>query len=359
MQGTLIHARRWAVSAVAAFVMLWLPTIGHAQTTTLCITTGGHIVNIDGTCGRHQTQLSFLTAGVPGAAGPAGPQGPAGLQGTVGPVGPTGTAGIEGSKGQQGATGDPGLQGPMGPVGVPGPDGLIGPNGATGPTGPTGPPGLTGIQGATGVVGPTGERGETGPTGPSGPDGFNATVLTGGNLGLDVATGSGNELGEAGVLWFLGAGNGMDAVQSSEDIPLPGSWQKVGLAGSSGGGAAAGTLSNLLVRVTAPPGSTDAFVFAVCVNDVCNIPTTLTCAIAGSGTTITNGNVCSDTVDTVSINNSDQVSIQVTQVLGPVGGLPLNPSQVSWSMLYSRFANGDCGPVGSPSAVPGCPGVPF
>src|SRR5271168_2410823 len=123
MQGTLIHARRWAVSAVAAFVMLWLPTIGHAQTTTLCITTGGHIKSIGGPCGKHQVQLTFLTNGVPGVAGPAGPQGPAGIQGTNGPVGPTGTAGIEGSKGAQGLPGLGGPTGIQGPAGVPGPDG--------------------------------------------------------------------------------------------------------------------------------------------------------------------------------------------------------------------------------------------
>lgn len=358
MQGTLIQARRWAVSAVAAFVMLWLPTIGHAQTTTLCITTGGHVVNIGGPCGRHQVQLTFLTAGVPGVAGPAGPQGPAGVQGTVGPVGPTGTAGIEGSKGQQGATGDPGLQGPMGPVGVPGPDGLIGPNGATGPTGPTGPPGLTGVVGATGVVGPTGLRGEMGPTGPTGPAAFNTSVLTGGNLGDNVGTASGNRLGgSSSAVWFLGPANGMDAMQTSEDIPLSGSWAPAATAPGVPPGSAFATLSDLQVRVTAPPGSTDAFVFTVCVNhngiDNCSVLDTLTCAIAGSGTTIGTGKslippgpavggaTCEDTTDTVSISNTDQVSIQVTQVEGPVGGGLLDTADVSWSMLFSRYANGD------------------
>jgi len=42
----------------------------------------------------------------------------------------------------------------------------------------------------------------------------------------------------------------------------------------------------------------------------------------------------------MSVSNADQVSIQVTQVVGS-GIIPLNTADVSWSMLFSRYANGD------------------
>ncbi len=365
MQGTLIHARRWAVSAVAAFVMLWLPTIGHAQTTTLCITTGGHIKSIGGPCGKHQVQLTFLTNGVPGAAGPAGPQGPAGIQGTNGPVGPTGTAGIEGSKGAQGVAGLTGPTGVQGPAGVPGPDGPLGEMGPTGPNGPTGPPGLAGFYaGATGVTGPTGLQGPTGPTGPTGPNAFNTSILTGGNLGINVASAVtecidgatppclpgmrvlssiGNRLGDpdgSDDTFYLGAGNGMDLNQLSEDMPLPGSWMPA--INSSGmsvpiPGGTLGQLSQLRVHVTAPPDidGDEFLIFNVCVNDNCS--QNLSCEIIAGPTPndSAGGAQCSDTSDIVKIHNNDQVSIQVTQ------STPFNEADVSWSMLYSRYANGD------------------
>jgi hypothetical protein len=350
MQGTLIHARRWAVSAVAAFVMLWLPTIGHAQTITLCITSGGHIKNINGTCTKGQTQLSFLMNGLPGVAGPAGPQGPAGVQGTNGPAGPTGTAGIEGSKGAQGLPGLGGPTGPGGPSGVPGPDGPLGEMGPTGPDGPTGPPGLAGFfagpTGSTGLQGPTGAQG---PTGPTGPNAFNTTVLTGGNLGFDVAQAVGDHLGVSPfTTFFLGAGNGMDAQQLSEDIPLPGSFAPIATAPGVPPGSAFAQLTNLLVHVTAPPGidGDEELVFTVCVNDNCALPGTLACTISipgggsgfadsGQGTNPGNGAACTDTGDILTINNSDQVSIQVVQAS------PFMQADVSWSMLFSRYANGD------------------
>jgi hypothetical protein len=336
MYEIVIHARRWALGAVAAVLvmLLGLPAIGDAQTTTLCVNTkNGKIANIGGPCTGKQVDVTFLTGGVQGPTGAAGPSGPSGAQGIAGITGPMGA------------------MGPQGPVG---PGGFVGPVGPTGPTGPTGPPGLTGIVGATGATGPTGPTGAVGPTGATGPAAFNTTVLTGGNLGFNVATADGNRLGGAnGILWFLGAGNGMDGGclptdptcvthQISEDIPLPGSWAPAATAPGVPPGSAFAKLSNLLVRVTAPPGSVDAFVFTVCVNDNCP-SSNLTCAIAGSGTGITGGATCSDTnpLHNVSISNADQISIEVMQVVPPVGGVPVNPADVSWSMLFSRYANGD------------------
>jgi Collagen triple helix repeat (20 copies) len=317
MHEILIHARRWALGVVAVLVMVWLPTIGYAQTTTLCVNAKtGKIANIGGPCTGKQVDITFLTDGVAGPTGPAGP---------AGPTGPQGIAGVTGG------------MGPMGPQGPVGPAGLVGPVGPTGPTGPTGPPGLTGLVGATGATGPTGLTGVVGPTGATGPAAFNTSVLTGGNLGFNVASAAGNRLGGSpATVWFLGAGNGMDLQQISEDIPLPGSWQPIPPAP----GAASAMLSQLEVRVTAPPGSGNAWTFKVCVNDNCSIPGALSCFITGP--TVAGGFTCSDLSHTVSIANADQVSIQVTQVsaLPPIGS-PLNPADVSWSMLFSRYANGD------------------
>lgn len=314
MHWTLVHARRWAVSVAAAFVMLWLPTIGHAQTVTLCIKTGsGKIVSIGGPCGSGQVELDFDMNGITGPAGPTGPQGSAGVPGAIG---------FQGG------------QGPQGGAGVPGPDGDIGPNGVTGPNGPTGPPGLAGFS--AGPTGPAGVQGPTGPTGgvgPTGPNAFNTSILTGGNLGNDVAAAAGNQLGASAQTWFLGPANGMDLQQLSEDIPLPGSWSPVPPAP----GATFATLSQLRVHVTAPPGSDgDEFlVFTVCVNDVCTTPLGCTISTPTSNDSA-GGAACSDTGDTVSIANSDHVSIQVTQF-----GTPLPTADVSWSMLFRRYANGD------------------
>ena len=318
MYGTLVHARRWTLAAAAAVVvMLGLPTRGHAQTITLCINPRhGTIVSIGGPCGGGQVELDFNMDGITGPAGPTGPQGPAGVPGV---------------------TGMQGGQGPQGPVGAPGPDGNIGPTGLVGPNGPTGPPGLAGFSaGPTGPIGATGPTGPTGGTGVTGPNAFNTSILTGGNLGINVASAAGNRLGNALQTWFLGAGNGMDLQQLSEDVPLPGSWA---LGAPPTLTAAPATLSNLLVRVTVPPGGGDAYTFTVCVNDVCTQP--LMCNIAGDAATIGGGAECSDTSHTVMINNGDQVSIQVTQVQGGIGSDPLSTADVSWSMLFRRFANGD------------------
>jgi hypothetical protein len=336
MQGTLIHARRWAVSAVAAFVMLWLPTIGHAQTPptiTLCITTGGHIKNINGTCGKHQVELMFLQNGVPGVAGPTGPAGVAGPSGSIGVQGPTG---------------------PQGGQGVPGPDGPLGEMGPTGPNGPTGPPGLAGFfAGPTGPTGDTGPAGAQGPTGATGPNAFNTTLLTGGNLGFNIADAVGDHLGVSPfTTFFLGAGNGMDAQQLSEDIPLPGSFEPIPPAS----GATNAQLTNLLVRVTNAPGTDgdEALVFNVCVNDNCatgfgctiNIPSgtapMLGTPSSGQGTATGNGAACSTPAfSSLQISNGDQVSIQVVQSSPAFPDHPILQSDVSWSMLFSRYANGD------------------
>lgn len=312
MHGTLVHARRWTLGAAAAVVvMLGLASTGNAQTVTLCINMKkGTIVSIGGPCGGGQVNLTFDQNGVQGPAGPTGPQGPAGLPG---------------------ATGAPGGIGPQGAQGAPGQAGDIGPVGILGPVGPTGPPGLAGFDaGPTGPSGATGPQGATGPVGPTGPNAFNTSILTGGDLGVDVASASGTQLVKAAATWYLGPGNGMATQQLSEDVPLPGSWCPAPPAS----GATPATLSQLRVHVTAPPGDGDEFlVFNVCVNDNCSSPL-LTCTI--------------NTLDSVGgsrcfgsgiqpIANGDQVSIQVVET----GLQEFTTAEVSWSMLFRRYANGD------------------
>jgi hypothetical protein len=331
MHGTLVHARRWAVSAAAAFVMLWLPTIGHAQTITLCINVKtGKIVSIGGPCGGSQVELDFDMNGITGPAGPTGPQGSAGVPGAIG---------LQGG------------QGPQGAQGAPGPAGDIGPNGVTGPNGPTGPPGLAGFD--AGPTGPTGIQGPTGPTGavgPTGPNAFNTSILTGGDLGVDVASASGTQLIKTAATWYLGPANGMagpatgvspTVQQLSEDVPLPGSWCPAPMAP----GATNATLSQLRVHVTAPPGDGDEFlIFTVCVNDNCSLP--LTCTI-GTTPDSAGGSACSNTSVNLPIKNSDQVSIQTVET----GTQEFTTAEVSWSMLFRRYANGD----EPTNPVTGCP----
>jgi hypothetical protein len=129
----------------------------------------------------------------------------------------------------------------------------------------------------------------------------------------------------------------MDLQQLSEDVPLPGSFAPVPPAA----GATPATLSNLLVHVTVPPGNvteTSFLVFTVCVNDVCNLTPSLACTISTMTSTPNDsagGAACSSN-STIPIANSDQVSIQVTQA-----GLAIPTADVSWSMLFRRYANGD------------------
>jgi len=335
MHGTLVHARRWAVSAAAAFVMLWLPTIGHAQTVTLCIKLkGGKIVNIGGPCGKGQVELDFNMNGITGQAGPTGPQGPAGVPGVIG---------LQGGPGPQGAEGSPGQAGD------------IGPNGVTGPNGPTGPPGLAGFNagptGPSGIQGPTGVQGGVGPTGPNA---FNTSILTGGDLGVDVASASGTQLISTAATWYLGPANGMagpatgvspTVQQLSEDIPLPGSWCPA----PNAPGATDATLSQLRVHVTAPLGDGDeSLVFTVCVNDNCGLLPALTCTINAADSA--GGSACSTgPFASLPIKNSDQVSIQAVEI----GSQEFTTAEVSWSMLFRRYANGD----EPPNPVTGCPTV--
>ena len=313
MHGTLVHARRWTLGAAAAVVvMLGLATNGHAQTVTLCIKLRtGKIVSVGGPCVGGQVNLNFNQNGVDGPVGPTGPQGPAGIPGAIG---------APGGQGSQGATGSPGQAGD------------IGPNGILGPVGPTGPPGLAGFDaGPTGPSGATGPGGATGPTGATGPNAFNTSILTGGDLGLDVASASGTQLVKAAATWYLGPANGMtdSTSQLSEDVPLPGSWCPAPSSPALGA-----TLSQLRVHVTAPQGDGDEFlVFNVCVNDNCSSPL-LTCMIDAADSA--GGSACLG-AGIQPIANGDQVSIQVLET----GVQEFTTAEVSWSMLFRRYANGD------------------
>ena len=104
---------------------------------TVVVTNPGYAISVD-------TELPYVSIGVPGQQGPPGDPG---ADSTV--PGPPGTDGVDGADGTDGATG------PQGPVG---PDGPQGPTGATGSQGPAGadstvpgPPGPAGAQGAPGT----------------------------------------------------------------------------------------------------------------------------------------------------------------------------------------------------------------
>ncbi len=218
---------------------------------------------VNGRCASWEKALSWSGRGATGTTGP------------VGSTGPTGPTGPSGSRGPTGA-------GATGRAGSTGPTGATGPSGARGPTGT----GSTGAQGPTGSTGATGRTGATGATGPAG-----AGALLVGNSGGNLA----NNL-------FVAFGTLESQFDHAAQV------------------VQTGTLHDLTVVLTAPPGPGDARTFAVYVN---GIPTLLSCTLADSSTQ------CIDTVDTVSVNTFDRVAVLQTQI-GPVG-----PAVGAWSLRLS------------------------
>jgi Collagen triple helix repeat (20 copies) len=281
------------IFAVAAggILSLAIPAASQASTITLCLTRRGVIRGINIACQPPLVTLTWDSNGIQGPQGPAGPQGP------TGPVG------------DQGAQGPSGPQGPVGPAGAAGAAGAVGPTGSTGATGPTGPQGLVGD---TGLQGPIGAQGPQGLSGLNGPNGTNVQVLTGGNVGNALALDLGLQLTPDQAL-FLGPGDGAGLNNATVSVPV-----------------SAGTLSHLLVRLDLNPGtpgtnsSPGAFTISACVNSNCD--TGLSCVITDPSTS------CTDTTDTVSVNDGDLVTLYAAPV---VSQIPLNSVDIVYSLEHT------------------------
>jgi len=294
MQPFLERTMRLALGVAGCSVLL-LPQAAQASTISMCLNKRGVIQRVNVACKPKQTLISWDSGGIAGTTGLAGPQGPTG------------------AAGPQGATG---AQGPTGPAGAVGAAGSQGPAGLQGPTGPAGAVGAAGPQGPVGAQGPTGSSGATGPAGAAGANGTNTQVLTGGTLGSDSGYTLGILPGQVDTV-YLGPGNGGSVTAGVADVPLT-----------------AGTLSNLLVSVDRNSGNCTSpdcgYTFVVCVNTVCT--TSLTCQITdASVTTAPNNASCSDTTDTVPVNDGDLVSLQAEPT---VPGTTL-PADVTFSIEHT------------------------
>lgn len=190
----------------------------------------------------------------PAFNGPPGPTGPTGATGEPGPPGNPGEPGPPGSPGEPGAAGATGATGATGAAGA------TGPAGATGETGPTGPPGI-------GLVGPPGPTGPTGATGAPGAPGASreSGIYTARVYALSDFTGT--DFG--GVSSFTVATPGeQDVALLSPIFPI--------------------AASNLLVRLTVPPGSGGSRTIVVRAD---GIDTVLTCTVGGVADTCNSGSV--------------------------------------------------------------------
>ncbi len=118
--------------AVVALILTGTLTYAQLANTTInaCVSKVG-IVRIipDGSpikCLKHETLLTWNTAGPKGDKGDQGEPGPVGSKGDKGEAGESGPAGPQGEKGDTGETGPEGEQGPVGPQGEKGAQGLAG-----------------------------------------------------------------------------------------------------------------------------------------------------------------------------------------------------------------------------------------
>ena len=191
-------AWRWIVGSTAAAILFMaaIPSVGHADTLTICINGKGRIKGINVPCSG--TSLTWETVGPQGDQGPDGVTGPPGFAGAQGPAGP---AGIPGTNGTQGG---------------------VGPTGDSGPAGSPGAKGPPGIQGNPGIEGPVGDKGPTGLPGINGGSEVNKTYLTGGTLGglgrdEGVALSGTNSI--ANTVLAMGPGNG--SVNGSTSVVVP------------------------------------------------------------------------------------------------------------------------------------------
>ena len=240
-------AWRWIVGTTAAAMLFMaaLPSVGHADTLTICINGKGRIKGINVSCSG--TSLTWQTVGPQGEQGPPGVDGLPGLQGQQGPAGPPGIQGANGTQGIVGPTGDSGIAGPPGDKGPAGPQGNPG---IQGPPGPVGNQGIPGVNGGSEV---------------------NKTYLTGGTLGdlgraEGVALSGTNSL--ANEVLAMGPGNGSVVNSNSVVVPVNDS----------------GTAYNLFVSTDNHPGTAFNgtplnYFFFLCKNNftgTCNVACVIT-----------------------------------------------------------------------------------
>jgi hypothetical protein len=193
-------AWRWIVGTTAAAILLLaaLPSVGRAETVTICINSKGRIKGINVSCPG--TSLTWETVGPKGDTGPDGVTGPPGFAGAQGAAGGTGIAGPAGAQGG------------------------FGPNGDSGVAGAPGDKGPTGIQGNPGIQGPIGDKGPIGFPGINGGSEVSKTYLTGGTLG-DFGRDQNVQLSGlfnsiTGQVLAMGPGNGADDGSDQTEVPV-------------------------------------------------------------------------------------------------------------------------------------------
>ncbi len=302
-------AWRWIVGTTAAAILFMaaIPSIGHAETLTICINGNGRIKGINVSCSG--TSLTWETVGPQGDQGPDGVDGPPGFAGAQGAAGPPGIAGANGSQGLVGPTGDSGLAGPPGGQGPPG------------------------IQGNPGIKGPIGNKGLTGPPGINGGSEVNKTYLTGGTLG-DVGRDQGVELSGLnsiiGQVLAMGPGNGSDNGSDTVQVPVNDT----------------GTAYNLFVSTDNHPGTSLNgtplnYFFFLCKNSfvgTCNVA----CVITDPDTT------CRD-LRAVTGNSNSYTQVPANHFVPPFNAqadliglfaysddILANATDVTWSVTYEH-----------------------
>ena len=304
-------AWRWIVGTTAAAMLFMaaLPSVGHADTLTICINGKGRIKGINVSCSG--TSLTWETVGPQGAQGPDGVDGP------------------PGKAGQQGNAGIPGIQGAPGTEGAVGPTGDSGIAGLPGDKGPPGPQGNPGIQGNPGPVG------NPGPHGINGGSEVNKTYLTGGTLGdfcRDLPAPcnlSGFNSVFSSVL-AMGPGNGADSGSDQTTVPVNDS----------------GTAYNLFVSTDNHPGTSFNgvplnYFFFLCKNNfvgTCNVA----CVITDPDTTCHDlRNVTGDfnTYTQVPANHESPPFNAQADLIGLFAysdDILANATDVTWSVTYER-----------------------
>jgi hypothetical protein len=289
-------AWRWIVGTTAAAMLClaMLPSVGHAETLTICVNGNGKIKGVNVSC--NGTSLTWETVG------PQGDQGPTGVDGLPGHAGP------------QGAAGAAGIQGPTGAQGAFGPQGDTGSAGVIGDQGPQGIQGNPGIQGPVGLKGPTGIPGINGGTEPS------LSFLTGGSLGSfgrEAGVGLSGSNSILGLVLAMGPGNGSDNGSDQVTVPM----NDPGIA------------YNLFVGVDNHPGTSFTgaplnYFFFLCQNNfigTCNVA----CVITDPDTT------CSDLRN----NTGDFNTYAQGDLLGLFAisdDILANAADVKWSTTYQH-----------------------
>ena len=291
-------AWRWIVGTTAAAMLLLaaLPSVGHAATLTICISSKGRIKGVNVPCSG--TSLTWETVGPQGAQGPDGVEGP---PGHAGPQGPAGLAGIQGPTGAQGA---------------------FGPQGDTGPAGPIGDAGPQGIQGNPGIQGIPGIKGITGIPGINGGTEVSKTYMAGGSMG-DLGRDLGYDLSGANsinnAVLVLGPGNSSD--DGSEDPAVP--MNDPGIA------------YNLFVATDNNPGTFFNgaplnYFFFLCKNGFNTGTCNVACVITDPDTT------CKDLVKTHPLDVNTYAQADLMALYAYSDFITANHANVTWSVSYQH-----------------------